>query len=59
MGNFTNIFDEYKIIYIIYTILAAVILLVLIKILAFVFYLLSLYKIAVKCLRISKNLELG
>ena len=44
MEHFTNIFEEYKIIYITYTILAAVLLLVLIKILAFLFYLLSLCK---------------
>ena len=54
LENINNLFEEYKIIYIIYTILAAVLILVLIKILAFVFYLLSLCK---NCCQVIKDFQ--
>ena len=50
----TNIFEEYKIIYIIYTTLAAVLLLVLLKVLAFLLYLLSCCK---NCCQVCKDFQ--
>ena len=50
----TNIFEEYKIIYIIYTTLAAVLLLVLLKVLAFLLYLLSCCK---NCCQVCKYFQ--
>ena len=54
MEHFNNIFEKYKLIYIIFTTLAAVLLLVLIKVLAFLFYLLSLCK---NCCQVFKDFQ--
>lgn len=54
MEHLNNIFEEYKLIYIIFTTLAAVLLLVLIKVLAFLFYLQSLCK---NCCQVFKDFQ--
>ena len=52
-NQITEIFEKYQLIYITYTILAAVLLLVLIKVLNFSLYLLSCFK---ECCQVSKDL---
>ena len=54
LENLNDLYEEYKLVYVAYTILAAVLILVLIKIFALVYYLLSLCK---NCCQIIRDFQ--